>query len=65
LLRAQGATITVLYDASATSSTLAFKVKDGAVTDAISGYPTGAAMRPWVSLLYATDQVTVSGWRNA
>ena len=53
-----GAAVTVIYDASA--GCLAFCVNGGPELPALSGFPSGAGMRPFVSLQRRGDRVRVS-----
>jgi hypothetical protein len=59
--KAEGAVITVIYNASA--GALAYRVNGGVELAALSGFPSGAAMRPWVRMRGdAGDGVTLSPW---
>lgn len=55
--RAQGAVIDVIYDADA--GTLSFRVDGGPVLPAVSGFPSGAAMRPWARVVDHGDLIRI------
>ena len=55
--RAVGALVEIIFDN--TASTLAFRVNGGNVLHAISGFPPGAVVRPWVRLCSDGDRVSL------
>ena len=55
--KANGATITVTFDASA--GTLFFQFNGDEEMGVVAGFPSGTAMRPWVFLNYVADSVSV------
>ena len=56
--RAVGALVEIIFDDKA--STLAFRVNGGNVLHALSGFPPGAVVRPWVRLCSDGDRVSLS-----
>lgn len=58
--RATGSVIKIILDREA--GVLAFSVNGGPPLTALTGFPRGAALRPWALLGYPGDAVTISGY---
>ena len=55
--RATSAVIEVIVDHS--EGSLAFRINDGPVLEALRGFPKGAPLRPWVLMWLQGDSMTL------